>query len=95
MNRFRRIASRGWLGKALNILTFGYFPVSDDGVVIVRYVVSANVEIRLVAIIDTIMQLGDITTVSMCLSTSGDVGFADSTLASTEIRLSNFVDVEL
>jgi len=95
MNRFRRIASRGWLGKALNVLTFGYFPVSDDGVVIVRYVVSASVEIRLVALVDTIMQLGDITTVSMCLSTSGDAGFADSTLANAEIRLINFVDTEL
>jgi len=29
MNRFRRIASRGWLGKALSVLTFGYFPYSD------------------------------------------------------------------
>jgi len=29
MNRFKRIASRGWLGKALNVLTFGYFPYRD------------------------------------------------------------------
>jgi len=29
MNRFKRIASRGWLGKALSVLTFGYFPYRD------------------------------------------------------------------
>jgi len=29
MNRFKRIASRGWLGNALSVLTFGYFPYRD------------------------------------------------------------------
>ena len=29
MNRFRRITSRGWLGNALSVLTFGYFPYRD------------------------------------------------------------------
>lgn len=26
MDRFKRIAHRGWLGRALSVLTFGYFP---------------------------------------------------------------------
>lgn len=30
MNRVKRIASRGWLGKALSVLTFGYFPYQVD-----------------------------------------------------------------
>jgi len=29
MNRFKRIASRGWLGNALSVLTVGYFPYRD------------------------------------------------------------------
>lgn len=30
MNRFKRIAHHGWLGKALSVLTFGYFPYADE-----------------------------------------------------------------
>lgn len=29
MSRFKRIASRGWLGNALSVLTYGYFPYRD------------------------------------------------------------------
>lgn len=43
MNRFKRIASRGWLNKALSILTFGYFPASGDSVLPVDWCVSDTV----------------------------------------------------
>lgn len=29
MNRAKRILTRGWFGKALRILTFGYYPAQD------------------------------------------------------------------
>jgi len=30
MNRFKRIAHRGWLGSSVSLLTAGYYPVSDE-----------------------------------------------------------------
>lgn len=30
MNRFKRIATRGWLGRSLSIATFGYFPYTEN-----------------------------------------------------------------
>lgn len=49
MNRFKRIAHRGWLGRFLSIATFGYFPRIDGGV---AYIVQADVECRFVAVAD-------------------------------------------
>jgi hypothetical protein len=33
MDRAKRIASRGWLGTALNVATFGYYPVEPAAVI--------------------------------------------------------------
>lgn len=30
MNRFKRIATRGWLGNFLSVVTFGYYPFRTD-----------------------------------------------------------------
>ncbi len=38
MNRAKRITSRGWLGQALNVLTFGYFPFTDEEVEVIPIV---------------------------------------------------------
>lgn len=53
MSRFKRIATGGWLGKFLQMATFGYYPIIDGGPVSpVSYVVLADAAIRLMATAD-------------------------------------------
>lgn len=45
MQRFKRIAHRGWLRRFLSVATFGYYPLVDGA----GYIVSGDVNIRITA----------------------------------------------
>jgi hypothetical protein len=55
MNRFKRIATHGWLSQALSVFTFGYYPSGQT--VPVRFVANAAVAIRLLANADVAIRL--------------------------------------
>ena len=48
MQTIRRILSRGWLGNAISVLTFGYYP-NESTIVPVDYIVDGTVCIRFAA----------------------------------------------
>ena len=50
MDRALRIWHRGWLRRAISVFSFGYYPLTDVASV---YIVTADVECRLNALIDS------------------------------------------
>lgn len=94
MQRFRRIAHRGWLRRAVTVLTFGYYPFVDGARV--RYVVSGDVNLRITASYGAEILTMAAGTVEMIFSGVGSVEFAPSASGNVSIRLATSADsVEL
>ena len=56
MNRALSIATRGALGSALSVATFGYFGYTTEEIIGTPYIVLADVSIRLLALYDVSMR---------------------------------------
>lgn len=92
MQRFRRIAYRGWLRRAVTVLTFGYYPARDG----VDYVVSGDVNIRIIASYGTEILTVAAGAVEAIFSGVADVEFAPSASGNVSVRMATSADsVEL
>ena len=92
MDRFKRIAHRGWLRRFLSVATFGYYPLSDG----VDYVVSGDVNIRIAASYGTEMLTMAAGAVEAMFYGVGSVEFAPSPSGNVSIRMATNADsVEL
>ena len=92
MDRFKRIAHRGWLRRFLSVATFGYYPLFDG----VDYVVSGDVNIRITASYGAEMLTMAVASVEAIFSGVADVEFAPTPSGNVSIRLATSADsVEL
>lgn len=92
MQRFRHIAHRGWLRRALTVATFGYFPRNDG----VDYIVTADVECRFVALSDSAMRFVSDVDADLRALASGDIALRVMANGDSKLRASTGVaDVEL
>lgn len=83
MNRFKRVAHRGWLRRFLSVATFGYYPLFDG----VDYVVSGDVSIRVTASYGAEMLTMAAASVEAMFYCVGSVEFAPTPSGNVSIRL--------
>jgi hypothetical protein len=92
VQRFRRIAHRGWLRRAITVATFGYFPQNDG----VDYVVTADVECRFLVLSDSAIRFVSSVDADLRALASGDIVLRATANGDIKLRASTgVVDVEL
>lgn len=92
MQRFKRIAHRGWLRRAITVLTFGHYPLAEGSGIIV----SGDVNIRITASYGAEMLTTAAGVVEAVFSGVATVEFAPSASGNVSIRLATSADsVEL
>lgn len=92
MQRFKRIAHRGWLRRFLSVATFGYYPLIDG----VFYTVQADVEARFIALSDSVACFLADTGVELRNLASGDGEACMVATGDSAIRMAtSVIDVEM